>query len=329
MMLSLAFAQCDTYRSSSAQRRHALPRKTLKAVRTSDSIVAYRIDAMSDAVDSLETLCGFAVKGSPAVVEEGDAADLLALVDSFASRYSSGKVKKLSTFIPDAGFKFCSPKDSVVLLLDLHADLCMFCHKEKQHVMDTDSIRDELSLLLKSVFKESRLGGVENGNAPANGISRTNEAEEAGKTPGEAEYVRLDSGIRQMIATAKEATCYIIDPLARGDAESEKLDKYVVLQKQKVDGKELMEQLRQAIAGEKSFEKFEYVKNCTFLPDVAFLIQDKGRTLHILFSFYCNECEMRMDGKLAFRNDCSLIQPEIIRIARRIFPKDKYLRTIK
>lgn len=334
-VLLLAFIQCDTYRSSASSQEQKLPKKALKAIRTADSIIAYRIDAMNDAADSAATLCGFAVKGNRIPLEAESVTALQALADSFFSCPTAGKVKKLSTFIPDAGFKFRSPKDSAMLLLDLHANLCTFHHKKKQYLIDTDSISGPLSTLLKSIFRETRGNRAEevpvadSRLAAPNGSTPAPDAESAANAPEDEKYVRLNSALLQMITEAKAMTCYIIDPLTPGDKDAEKLDKYVILQQQQVDNAEWMQQFRQAIAGEKSFEKFDFVKNCTFLPDVAFRLCDKENTLHILFSFYCSECEMRMNGKRIFRNDCSIVQPRIIQLARQIFPKDKYIRTLQ
>lgn len=328
-VLLLAFIQCDTFRSSTSSKEQRLPKKVLKALRTADSIIAYRIDAMNEAGDSTETLCGFAVKGASLPLKKESAVDLQALVDSFFSRPSLGKVKKFSTFIPDVGFKFCSSKDCFILLLDLHADLCTFYHKKKQYLIDTDSINSQLSLILNSIFREVQSNNAENELVQKNNLSPMIGRDGVANSSEEDKYVKLNSTILQMITEAKEMTCYIIDPLIQSDQNSDKLDKYVILQKQKLDNAEWMKQFRQTITGKESFEKFDFVKNCTFLPDIVFQLHDKGRTLDVLFSFYCSECEMRMNGKRMFRNDCSIIQSRIIQIARQIFPNDKYLRTIK
>lgn len=108
----------------------------------------------------------------------------------------------------------------------------------------------------------------------------------------------------------------------------ERLGKYVVLQKKEITAPKQTKAVSDLIAGEKSFEKLDYIKNCTFLPDIALQINSGKKVLNILFSFYCSECMMLLDGKLVFRNDCSLIQSEIINLAKLIYPKDKYLRTI-
>lgn len=332
----LSFTQCGMYMSAK-RTKCALPKRALNIIDKSDSVVACQVDAMNAPSDTSETLCGYAVVGKAKSVGKHNAVNLQKIVDSLAIVGAQGHIRKFSTFIPDYGFIFYAGKSSVVLLVDQHADLCAFHYKKKQFLLDTDSVRNVLGALLDDVWERKPADKVKADNSARQRIaldgnvavvaSNSSKAEND-STPKAPQYIKLDKNILKMIKSSKSVTCCIIDPLTKGDKDKERLGKYVVLQKKEVTDEKQVKAVSDLIAGEKSFEKLDYVKNCTFLPDIALQINSGKKTLDILFSFYCNECMMLIDGKQVFRNDCSLIQPEIISIARQIYPKDKYLRTI-
>lgn len=333
---TLSFAQCDMYLTT-RKAKSALPKRVLNVVSRADSVIAYQVDAMNAPSDTSETICGFAVVGKPFAVGKRGMASLQSIVDSLAYSGSRDDIQKLSTFIPDYGFDFYKGKTSVAVLFDLHADLCTFYYKRKQYLLNTDSVKTRLSGLLNSVWKRTPAKQQKAENfvpqVPTIDVNKLVDATKQLKaendtTPKTPKYIKLNGTILKMIKSAKNMTCCIIDPLAKGDKDMEKLGRYVVLQKKDFSDERTIKAVKDVIAGNKSFEELEYVKNCTFLPDIAFQIRSGKNTLNILFSFYCSECMMQLDGKQVFRNDCSLIQSEIIGIARQIYPKDKYLRTI-
>lgn len=332
----LSFTQCDMYMSAK-RTKCALPKRALNIIDRSDSVIACKVDAMNAPSDTSETLCGYMVVGKAKSVGKHNAVNLQEIVDSLAIVGTQGHIKKFSTFIPDYGFVFYAGRSSVVLLVDQHADLCVFHYKKKQFLLDTDSVRNILEALLDDVWERKPTDKVKAENSVTQGVALDDNVAMAVSNPSKVEndytpkapqYIKLDENILKMIKSAQSVTCYIIDPLTKGDKDMERLGKYVVLQKKEVTDEKQVKSVSNLIASEKSFEKFDYVKNCTFLPDIALQINSGKKTLDILFSFYCNECMMLIDGKQVFRNDCSLIQLEIINIARHIYPKDKYLRTI-
>lgn len=332
----LSFTQCNMYMSAK-RTKCALPKRVLNIIDKSDSMVACQVDAMNAPSDTSETLCGYAVIGKAKSVSKHNAVNLQKIVDSLAIVGTQGHIRKFSTFIPDYGFIFYTRGSSVVLLVDQHADLCAFHYKKKRFLLDTDSVRNALGVLIDDVWERKPADKVKVDNSTPQGIALDDNVAVAAFNPSKAEndsapkapqYIKLDGNILKMIKSAQSVICCIIDPLTKGDKDLERLSKYVVLQKKEVTDEKQVKAVSDLIAGEKSFEKFDYVKNCTFLPDIALQINSDKKTLDILFSFYCNECMMLIDGKQVFRNDCSLIQPEIISMVRHIFPKDKYLRTI-
>lgn len=333
---TLSFAQCDMYLPIK-RAKSALPKKVLSIVSKADSVVGYGVNAMDVPSDTSNTICGFVVAGKPIVIGKREIASLQKVVDSLAYSNTHNDIKKLSTFIPDYGFEFIKGKASVVVLFDRHADLCTFYYKKKQYLLDTDSVKSSLATIISSIWKRTpeKQHKAENSMPQVPTVS-ANRLAEAAKLPTvkndtlqkAPRYIKLDNAILKIIKSAKSITCCIIDPLAKGDKNVEKFGKYVLLQKKDVSDERTVKNVKETIAGTKSFEELDYVKNCTFLPDIAFQIHSGKKTLNILFSFYCSECMMSLDGKQVFRNDCSLIQSEIINVARQIYPKDKYLRTI-
>lgn len=331
-----SFAQCNM-NIVAKRTKNTLPKRVLNIVNKTDSVLAFQVDAINAPNETSETICGYTVVGNSKRINKQDVAKLQEIAGTFSVTKTQKNIRKLSTFIPTYGFMFYAGKSNVVLLLDQHADLCMFYYKKKQFLLDTDSVKNVLGTLLDDVQERKPAKKVEIGNAFSEGPPMETNATAAFSNLLDVEnnsisespqYIKLSQNILNMIKSTKNLTCCIIDPLIKGDKNMERLDKYVILQKKEVTDPKQIKAVSDLIAGEKSFEKLDYVKNCTFLPDMALQIISGKKTLNIYFSFYCSECMMLLDGKFVFRNDCSLIQPEIINFAREIYPRDKYLRTI-
>lgn len=337
-VLLLAFTQCCGYLLLPQKTKGLLPQNVVDAINKSDTVLAYQIDAMSETNDSSEVLCDFVVKGKPVFVQKENVEQLKELIDSVAFNNSSNEIHKFSTFIPDFGFKFCSGRKIVVALLDLHADMWTFYYKKKEYKMDNDSIHAPLLSLLKSIFEKSNIKSMVNNALQDDktqlaiphfaGTDTTTNDISTQQSDTVQKYIKLKPEILQIISDAKSINCYIIDPLETSDKGTERLEEYLILQKSEIKDNNIIKDFQQLISGNKSFEKLDLLKNCTFLPDIAFQVRDKSNTLNIFFSFYCNECKITLNGEWAFRNDCSIIQQDIIALAKKIYPKDKYLRTI-
>lgn len=77
----------------------------------------------------------------------------------------------------------------------------------------------------------------------------------------------------------------------------------------------------------KSFEKKEMKKDCTFLPDVAFIAYNKGGKVIFAYSFYCDVCRFEF-GSIKEEYDGELIRDAFLQLSLEVFPKDRYLRRI-
>ena len=76
-----------------------------------------------------------------------------------------------------------------------------------------------------------------------------------------------------------------------------------------------------------AFEDKDYVKDCTFMPDVAMTFTSRNDTVLVAYSFYCDICRFqKADGYKDY--DGELIRKTILQLALEMFPNDKYLRTL-
>lgn len=317
----------DTYLSSAKPKKVMPPQSVLKKIAKSDKVWAYTINALSD--DSLsEKVCGFSTIGQPKELTASQIEKLKSVILNDSSYIKKDNIVKYSTFLPDYAMKFQSGKDSVVVFMDFHADLWSFKYKKKDYLLDNDAVSPKLRSLVGEIFnikiKDAKeMKAAE--NAFQNGQAQQNEAGESPKADS-VKYRKLAANIESIVNDADSVYCFILDPLTADNTER-RLGKYAILQEKKVDEKTIS-LLRKKLLGKESFPDMEYVKNCTFLPDVAFVFCRGNDRLNVLFSFYCNECQMVLNDKLDFQNECGTIQSDIIKLAKKVFPKDKYLRTI-
>ncbi len=331
------FPQDDSYLPVTKQKVKMPPKIVLKKIAKSDRVMAYTVDALSE--DTLnEKLCGFSTVGKPKELTVSEADFLRSLVAEESSFVKKDDVVKYSAFIPDYAFKFMREKDSVVVFLDFHADMWSFEYQKKRTIFDNAVVSKKLRSFVKSVFnlKSSSANAAKtvaaNSMQPSNGPEESVEKPELKETVAKVEkrdtvkYRTIPTEMEAVIKNADSIYCCLLDPLAE-EVEEKKLGKFLILQEKEVKEKDASA-LAQRLLCKKSFPEMPYLKNCTFLPDLAFIFVHKGERLNVMFSFYCNECKMVLNDKLEFHNDCSDIQSEIVKIGRKIFPKDKYLRTI-
>lgn len=329
----------DIYQASPKVKKVLPPKAIIRHIDKSTEVKAYKINALSE--DSLaEKVYGFCVVGSNRVLNNQQVTRLKQIVANDSNYIRKDDVIKFSTFLPDYAFKFIDGKDSVVLFLDFHADMWSFRYKKKEFIFDNEKPSPALRKLVEDVFniklKNPQTGNSISQNAMQGGVVLANDAEETArkdsvkvaKREQTQQYVNLSAKIQSMIKDADSVSCFILDPLTEEKTDNKLLGKYVILLQKPISNKGVIDSVKKQLLESKSFPKFDYAKNCTFLPDVAFVFYRKKERLNVLFSFYCNECKMFINDRLEFSNDCSNIQSEIIGISRKIFPKDKYLRTI-
>lgn len=317
----------DTYLTTAKPKKVMPPKSLLKKIAKSNVVKAYAINALSE--DSVsEKVCGFCTIGEPKTLTALQIGQLKSVIANDTSYFKKDNVVKYSTFLPDYAFKFMNGKDSVVVFIDFHADLWSFRYKKRNYILDNDIISPKLRTFVSSVFKiklrDPKMENVSQ-NAISDGAFQRNEVEETPRKDT-LKYEKLPSSVENVIRNVDSVYCYILDPLADNSKEK-RLGKYVILQERLMDGK-TTSLLTHKLLEKNSFPTMHYVQNCTFLPDIAFEFYHKTEKLNVMFSFYCNECQMVLNDKLEFQNECGNIQSNIVALAKRVYPKDKYLRTI-
>jgi len=317
----------DTYLTTAKPKKVMPPKSLLKKISKSNVVKAYAVNALSE--DTLsEKVCGFCTIGEPKTLTALQIDQLKSVIANDTSYFKKDNVVKYSTFLPDYAFKFMNGKDSVVVFMDFHADLWSFCYKKRDYILDNDIISPKLRTFVGSVFnvklRDPKTENVSQ-NAVSDGAFQRNEVAEAPKKDT-LKYEKLPSSVENVIRNVDSVYCYILDPLADNSIEK-RLGKYVILQERLTDGK-TTSLLTHKLLEKNSFPTMPYVQNCTFLPDIAFVFYHKTEKLNVMFSFYCNECQMVLNDKLEFQNECGNIQSDIVALAKRVYPKDKYLRTI-
>lgn len=327
---------CETTQKT----RKVLPSKTIiKHIDKSTEVKFYTINSLYE--DSLaEKLCGFCVVDTSKVLSSEQVKRLKQIIANDSNYIRKDDVVKFSTFIPDYAFKFIDGKDSVVLFLDFHADIWSFRYKKKEFISDNEKPSPALRNLIENIFGKKLENPQPRNTVSSNKINGSvilaNDTEiierkdsvKEEKQESIQQYVKLSSKIQNMITDSDSVSCVILDPLTKEKTDNHFLGKYAILMQKSITDKGVNDSLKQLLLADKSFPKFDFAKNCTFLPDIAFVFYCNNETLNVLFSFYCDECRMIISNKLEFSNDCSNIRSEIITISRNVFPKDKYLRTI-
>lgn len=317
----------DTYLITAKPKKVMPPKSVLKKIAKSKLVKAYAINALSEDTIS-EKVCGFSTIGEPKTLTALQIGQLKSVIANDSNYFRKDNVVKYSTFLPDYAFKFMNGKDSVVVFMDFHADLWSFRYKKKDYILDNDVTSQKLRVFVGSVFniklKDPKMENVSQ-NAISDGTFQRNEVEETPKKDT-MKYEKIPSNVEKVIRNVDSVYCYILDPLADNNVEK-RLGKFVILQERLIDGK-TTSLLTHKLLKKNSFPTIPYVQNCTFLPDIAFVLYHKTEKLNVMFSFYCNECQMVLNDKLVFQNECGNIQSDIIALAKRVYPKDKYLRTI-
>lgn len=131
-----------------------------------------------------------------------------------------------------------------------------------------------------------------------------------------------------VINGADSIAWYLLDPMAE-DTTRVDLDKNGEVLMCSIDTlEERCNALKSTLTYTKSFVNNGMVKESTFLPDLAVCFYSKSAVVTFSYSFYCDVCRFKRDGKYQDA-DGELIRKTIIQMACEVFPKDRYLRNLK
>ena len=286
--------------SCSAQ---SLPdKKTLNAIKKADKMLYYSLDPMSEDFSN-GSVQGVAVIGQETELPNDKKDTLLSLIQECVANYNPKGATKMSAFIPESAFSFIRGNDTVNLLLDFHADMMSFNFGNKHCSLDFDSRHDKWVGLIKSLFG----------------------TEDSAPLPDSVTESIVPQEILKNIAAADSVTWFILDPMDRATENLETFNGTLVLLRK--DEKETAE-ISSLLTSPSSFVKSDVFKDCIFFPDLGIrMYVDDNQFVDIMFSFYCNECKI-MSGEKTFQADCQIIRGEIIKLFRKKFPTDRYLRTL-
>ena len=74
---------------------------------------------------------------------------------------------------------------------------------------------------------------------------------------------------------------------------------------------------------------WDVAKSCEFLPGVALHLADANVQVDILICFSCDELEIYTNGKRAGHEDFDLQRSNLLRVAKKLFPKDEKIQALK
>lgn len=134
-----------------------------------------------------------------------------------------------------------------------------------------------------------------------------------------------------VLAAAKSDSiiCHLTDPYSKDSTAvaERRFEAYEALHS-KIVHEDAANALKTALLYPKSFIEKDYMKDCTFLPDVVFEFYHQGiKRMIFSYSFYCDVCKMNAGGKF-MTFDGEEIRDAVIQITLATFPNDRYMRRI-
>lgn len=127
-----------------------------------------------------------------------------------------------------------------------------------------------------------------------------------------------------VINKADSLTVLLIDPWS--EATEDWMDGYgEVLNRKTCKSKELKEACCNTLSNPKAFEMHEIVKDCAFMPDVAFIFHKKKTDVIVAYSFYCDICRFSQ-GEKYMDLDGELVRSDFLELIAKVYPKDRYVR---
>lgn len=148
-----------------------------------------------------------------------------------------------------------------------------------------------------------------------------------------ADSIKKDSSILSTasilaLMQTDSVICMLVDPMSTDTtSKSPYHEKFEVLSQSNLS-EEACNALKSTLSYPKSFEDNGYSKDCTFLPDIVFVLYGKGeKKMIVSYSFYCDVCKINSDGNPITYNG-EKIRDSILQLSTEAFPNDRYLRRI-
>lgn len=140
-------------------------------------------------------------------------------------------------------------------------------------------------------------------------------------------FLTVSSDYLNAIERANFIEWMLLDPFSNNPDTTLMIGGGEVLFRKTDSTKERVDAVISTLTNKKSFPASDYVKESTFMPDLALrFIYDKD-TVIVAYSFYCDLCRFQKGYKYA-DYDGEKIRKELLRLSLQIFSNDKYLREL-
>ena len=131
-----------------------------------------------------------------------------------------------------------------------------------------------------------------------------------------------------IVDEADSVVWYLLDPMSKDTTMFDNDKNGEILMCSTDTLQERRDALKSTLTYPQSFRKNDMVKESTFLPDIAVYFYSKSSVVAFSYSFYCDVCRFKRDGKY-LDADGESIRKSVIQMACEIFPNDRYLRNLK
>ena len=136
------------------------------------------------------------------------------------------------------------------------------------------------------------------------------------------------------LSQAKTSTAYRIDGFQSGQEPLPPTDKPQAIHGYPVTSSavpidDLSRTELSKILGDPGTYLWDESKACEFLPGIALQLAGDNVTVDVLICFSCDELVFYTDGKLAGHEDFDPRRSDLLRIAKKLFPDDKTIQSLK
>ena len=226
------------------------------------------------------------------------------------SSYSFDNTIKNCTFLPSHAISFYNNQldDTLSILMDFNCKVWQFNYKGVTKFEDFDNVskplKDWLDLKSSSIKR-----GINN-----NGLMYKKIENE------------LSLSASQNIKKAEKIEAFLIDPQKAVSDGNIKFNNFLVIDSLKLTNS--YKNILLKIIQNHEVSDNNYIKNCTFLPDVGFrFVDEKENFTDMMVAFYCDDLMITRDGK-SFVVDSKAIRSDLLELSMSIFPNDTYLKKI-
>ena len=301
--LFLLFFMLSTLGSCSGQDGKNVPdKKTMSVIKKAEQVVYYVLDPLTEDCPNGD-IHGFAKNNYTKTLEKNEKDSIVNFVIGNKDNYRKSGKGKFCPPAPQDAFLFIKGKDAVTVVFDLNCAIYTIVNDTLEYEYDFDKIHANVSKVIKQFRQQDSV------DIDSSLLVYTS-------------YNTLTDNIKRIIAESDSVDCYLLDPTDKTGSDT--LRGFCILEKKSIDAK-FVDSLRNILLDDNSFPHSDIVKNCTFLCDMDFRFYLEDEYADVMFAFYCDEC-VAICGKESVLTDSKVIQKDILKIAKSIFPKDRYIR---